>query len=275
MFILSQTNYNHDKLQTSNFMFSCIVVTFVLLNLSSASGKNAKFAKLTGSNLFLLQQVTATSQFVSDQKFFPPNAFCGKIRVRTQRTNYIWNTDPSNLALTKSQIFNDVMVLYISRKKTFIIFLPQNHHLQHFVFDNNEYEWLNNTWKHCSEPPISIKFKTQQKSVTFLFPCTKFLIMINCLYCKNPQELFRYPHNSEWKWSRSAQVPAKSNKSSEIFDQSKMYLGPFPKTVFFFLQEVLTVWFLFWRRDAELQSGKVINKQNIKWNKTSHGNSHV
>ena len=73
MFILSQTNYNHANLQTSNFMFSCTVITFVLLNLFSASEKNAKFAKLTGSNLFILQQVTATSQFVSDQKCFPPD----------------------------------------------------------------------------------------------------------------------------------------------------------------------------------------------------------
>ena len=47
-------------------LFSCIVVAFVLLNMSSASGKNAKFAKLTSSNLFLFQQVTATSQCVSD-----------------------------------------------------------------------------------------------------------------------------------------------------------------------------------------------------------------
>ena len=70
-------------------MFSCTLVTFVLLNLSSASGKNAKFAKLTSSNMFLLQQVTATSQFVCYQKFIYPDAFCGKIRARTQKTNYI------------------------------------------------------------------------------------------------------------------------------------------------------------------------------------------
>ena len=36
-------------------MVSCTsTVTFVLLNLSSACGKNAKFVKLTGSNLFFL-----------------------------------------------------------------------------------------------------------------------------------------------------------------------------------------------------------------------------
>ena len=128
--------------------------------------KMPSLQNLTGSNLFLVQQVTTTSQFVSDWKIFPPDAFCGKIWTSTQRKNYIWNTDTSNLALgTKSQIFNDVTVLYISRKKTLIIFLPQNHHLQHFVFNNNEYEWLDNISKHCSEPPISIKFKTQQKSV--------------------------------------------------------------------------------------------------------------
>ena len=138
-----------------------------------------------------------------------------------QRTNYIWNTDPSNLALTKSQIFNDVTVPYISRKKTLIIFLPQNHHLQHFVFENNEYKWPDNISKHCLEPPISIKFKTQQKSVTVSFIGTKFLIMINYLYLLNPQELFHYPHNSEWKWIMSAQVLAKSNKSSEIFTNQK------------------------------------------------------
>ena len=53
-----------------------------------------------------------------------------------------------------------------------------------------------------------------------------------------------------------------------------MSLGSLLKTVLFFLQKVPTVWFLFWRWNAELQSGKVINKQNIKSNKTSDGNSH-
>ena len=137
------------------------------------------------------------------------------------------------------------------------------------MFNNNEYEWPDNIWIHCSEPPISIKFKTQQKSVTVLFTDTKFLIMINCLYCQNLQELFHYPHNSEWKWSMSALVPAKSNKSGEIFDQSKMSLGPFPKTVLFFLWKVLMVWFLFWRCNVELQSGKLLKS------KTSNGTKHL
>ena len=141
-----------------------------------------------------------------------------------QRTNYIWNTDPSNLALTKSQIFNDVTVSHTSRKKTLMIFLPQNHHLWHFWIDRQYLKTLFGT-SHIH------KFKTQQKSVTVLFTHTKFLIMINCLYCQNLQELFFYPHNSVWNWSLLAQVPAKRNKSSEIFDQSKMSLGPFPTTV--------------------------------------------
>ena len=256
-------------------MFSCTVVTFVLLNLSSVSRKNAKFANLTSSNLFLLPQFAATSQFVSDWKYFlPADAFCGKVGARTQRTNYIWNTDPSNLAPINSQIFNDAMVLYISRKKTLIIILPQNHHLQHFVFELvNMKGWtiFQNT---VQEPPISIKFKRQQKSVTVSFTGTKFLIMINYLYLLNPQELFHYPHNSEWKWIMSAQVPAKSNKSSKILTNQKWFWVSCQEQSYFFLQKVLMVWFLFWRCDVELQSGKVINKKNIKWNKTSCGNSH-
>ena len=130
MFILSKTNLNHAKLRTSNSMFSCTVVTFVVLNLSSASGKNAKFARFYQHKSVFTSPVCCNFSICKWSKYLlPPNTFCGKIRARMQRTNYIWNTDPSNLALTKSQIFNDAMVLYISRKKTLIIFLPKKCYL--------------------------------------------------------------------------------------------------------------------------------------------------
>ena len=116
------------------------------------------------------------------------------------------------------------------------------------------------------ESVISINSKTQQKSVTVLFTGTNSLIMINCLYCQNPQELFPYPHNTDWKWS----MPANSNKFSEIVDQSEMSC----QKLLFSLRKVLMVLFLFWGCDMELQSGKVINKKNIKWNKISCGNFH-
>ena len=34
--------------------------------------------------------------------------------------------------------------------------------------------------------------------------------------CQNLQELFRYSHNSHWKWNILAQLPAQSDKSCQI-----------------------------------------------------------
>ena len=139
-------------------------------------------------------QFAAISQFESEQKYLLPlAAFCGKIMARTQKANYICNTDPSNPALSKSQIFNDVCTIHFHKEtirnsvilfvSLFYPFLPLYHHkICHMIFPNT-----------VQEPLISINSKTQQKSVTVSF--TKFLIMIKCLYLQNP--LFHFPHNSE------------------------------------------------------------------------------
>ena len=134
--------------------------------------ENAKFAKITSSNLFLLHQFTATSQYVSDQTYFLlPSAICGKIRGKKQRTNYIWNTDPSNLALSKTQIFNHVGSVHFHKetiRKSVILFVSLFYTLSStlssfapFCVWSGEYELPDSILKHCTEPPISIKFKTQ------------------------------------------------------------------------------------------------------------------
>ena len=64
------------------------------------------------------------------------------------------------------------------------------------------------------------------------------------------------------------QVPANSTKSCQILTNQNF----FQVLSYFFYEKFLRFHGCF--EDAELQSGKVINKKNIKWNKTSHGKSH-
>ena len=53
---------------------------------------------------------------VKGKYLLPLTTFCDKIRARMQRTNYIYNTDPSNPALSKAQISNYPVVPYICMK---------------------------------------------------------------------------------------------------------------------------------------------------------------
>ena len=94
-------------------MFSCTVVTFVLFNLSCKMGKMPSLQNLPAQIWFAFTRThfPPTSQFESQQKYLLPlTVFCDKIRARMQRTNYIYNTDPSSPALSKAQISNDPTV---------------------------------------------------------------------------------------------------------------------------------------------------------------------
>ena len=86
------------------------------------NGKNAKFAKLTSSNLcclhhyIFLQLLNVKLNENIYCLLASLTTFCDKIRARTQRTNYICNTDPSNPALSKAQISNNHAVSKICTK---------------------------------------------------------------------------------------------------------------------------------------------------------------
>ena len=122
MFSLSQTNFNHAKLQ---HQISCFHI--YSSNLCPVGSVLCKHKKCQICKTYQLKSVFTSPghcnfSICKWSKNLAPDTFRGKIRARMQRTSYIWNTDPSNLAPTKSQIYNNVMVPYISRKKTIIIF---------------------------------------------------------------------------------------------------------------------------------------------------------
>ena len=132
--ILIVLNFKHQ--------ISCTVVTFALLNLSSAIGKNAKFAKPTSSNLFLLHQFTATSQYVSDRKYFwDPEDAKDKLYLKyrsfkscpNQFTNIQWCYGIVHFQKENSHHFS-------STKSSFTAFCVWT----------SEYERPDNISKHCS-----------------------------------------------------------------------------------------------------------------------------
>ena len=194
--------------------------TFVLINLSSACGKNAKFAKLPNVQsvcAFTCMHLAATSQLESEQKYLCPlTTFCGKIRARTQRTNYICSSDPSNHALSKAQILDDFgPIQYMSirnhnRSESSFFCLTVSSFC--FILSSRICsilclrwcKWLarqllpNAVWHFHTQ----IFQNTMEISHSIIHMGTKFISMIKYLYLQNPGHLFHCPYKSEWKWTK-------------------------------------------------------------------------
>ena len=172
------------------------------------------------------------------------------------------------------QIFHHDTVPYISTNRLyksqlsflshfFIHFLSLYHHLQYFVFELMNIKGMTIFQNTVQESLISIKFKIQQKSVTDWFTSTKAP--------NNDKVLDRHIHKNysiiqiilNVKWILLAQVPAKSNKSGQIFTNQKYFCIHSQELSYFFYKKFSQLHCC--SKDVKLQSWKVINNQKISW----------
>ena len=135
-----------------------------LCPLSCSQGKMPSLQNLSTQICFgLISPTPHFESMVNENYLLPLAAFCDSMRTRTQRTNYICNTDPSTPALNKVLISNYPRLQYqtCSRKTiknsaisflshSFIIFFhPFIIKFAAFCVRIIEYDWPDNISKHC------------------------------------------------------------------------------------------------------------------------------
>ena len=191
----------------------------------------------------------------------PAATLCGKIRARTQRTNYIWNTDPSNLALNTAHIFNYAGTIHFhkeiveSQLSFFSLFYPFSSTLLSFAgfcVWTNEYKRLDNISKNSTGTSYIHEIQNTTEISHSLVHYTRLFNHDKLLYLQihKNYSIIHIILNQNKSCQHKCQLKVTNLVK---FWPIKNVFGSIPKNILIFSRKVLMVALLLWRHGTSIR----------------------